>query len=411
MNFTPTGTAEQTTTTTSGEDHIKSLLSEDSGGSESTESVAEDTSVADAEAVAEQEEAEHVGVGEEGGSEESEDGSEQATGDEAEESEFTLTEQDSDYSPEAYQRAAEHYSRRAGRTLDPNEPGDRFLLRELMQRGEKISSMQREEAEAEEATAEEAEPAVEDTARQAQPPAKPTIEQVRAMVAGAKNYAKGNIVPEVALDFGNELRNAMVELIWGDKEAKNLPPVAQERANRVAEVLSTYAVMQIADAIPSILQATPSAVIQNHPGFARMAEEAQKGMAADEVLEAKDTKGNLMYPDFERLAQSGTIKKLVNTELREAVFSKDPHKNLVAKYKFAYRLAKNQPVDVSALTKASERGRTQEQERQRRVAAGKLPPGNSNRTGTSTSGSDFMNSLIKLGGSKFHDAVVRSRQK
>jgi hypothetical protein len=396
-------TATETTEGTSGEEKINSLLGGDSARqdppSNGTERVAEDTSVADADYAPDQEDTEHVDTtGGDGSEEEHPDGE-----DKAGEGEFELTERDADFSTDAYARAAAHYAKQSGKTLDPNDPGDRFILRELMERGQKIRELQSAEEDKPEVKA-----GAEDKAEEVKPaqPAKPTVEQIRARMKDASEYAAANIVPEVAMEFAKSFMDAM----WPGKGVGE--KISQEQATSIAKVFSTFAVMQIADAIPSILSAVPQAVVNGDPMFGRVRDMAVRESAYDAVTETRNKAGEAAYPDFDKLIENGEIKRQMNSEeLKNAVFAKDPHANLVAKLKFAYRLAKNQPVDVNALERASERGREEERKHQGKVAAGKLPPGSSRGSFAEPGkANNFMNRLIAGSGSKFHDAIVASRK-
>lgn len=385
----------------SSEKSIDSLLGADlqTPGNGTTD-VEEDTSVADADVATEQEPVTE-GVEQEAG-EESEDESSQGGSAEEGESDLELSESDTDFSEAAYARAAEHYSKRAGRTFDPKDPGDRWTLRELMQRGQKIKALQSEEAEAGEETEESGVGKTEE-AKPAEPPPKPTPEQIRARVKEAREYAKANIVPEVAQEFAD----GFVKALWPGKEVK----ISPEQAAALAEVFSTFAVMQIADAIPSIIGAVPNAV-KADPIFGRVYDMGTRESAIDEVLSVTNKAGESAYPDFEKLVDSGAIKKMLNSDdLKDAVFSRDPHKNLVAKLKFAYRLAKNQPVDLGALEKAAEAGRTQEKERAKKVGAGKLPPGSSRGSFTTPRrAGNFITTMVASSGSKFSKALAASKK-
>lgn len=398
MPFPKGDTAVADTDSSSGESRIDALLSQDSQTPTDTDTrAAEDTSVADADVAAEAEETEQVESEAEG--DDSGEGS--AEGDEeGGETDLELTDEDRDFSPDAYTRAAQHYSKQFGKTLDPNDPADRKLLGELMERGQRIKELQqtKEEEPEEEETAlaktEEVKPTV---------PVKLTPEQIKAQVAHAREYAKSNIVPEVAMDFANSLMASF----WPGKEIK----ISQEQANSLAETFSTFAIMQIADAMPAFIDQVPNAVTSRDPMFARMRERAVQESAIDEVLDARGEDGKALYPDFEKLADSGQIKRLMNgPELKEAQFSKDPYKNYVAKLKFAYKLARNQPVDSKALSKAAARGRESERERNTRIAAGKLPPGNTRSFAAPSRASNFIGRLVGDGGSKFHNAIVNSKK-
>jgi hypothetical protein len=324
---------------------------------------------------------------------------------EAGESDFALTEDDSDFSADAYARAAEHYSKRAGRQLDPNDPGDRFLLRELISRGQKIKELQAQPAE--ETEEEEAAPAKTEEAPPAAP-AKLTTEQMMQRMAEARVYAKQTLVPEVALAFSK----GIVDSLWPGKGVGE--KLTQEQANNLTETFSTFGAMLIADAMPAIFQAVPNAVINGDPMMGKVRDMAMRESALDELFEARDkVSGGELYPGLEKMLDSGEIKKQLNgPDLKDAVYSKDPYKNLVAKIKIAYKLARGKPVDTKALTKAAERGRAQERERSVRVAAGKLPPGNTRGSFAAPgTASNFINRLVSGGGSKFHRAIMESQKK
>jgi hypothetical protein len=355
----------------------------------------------------EREETERVDEGGEGGTEEETSGGEGEGGEEFDET--ALSEQDTDFSAAAYARAAAHYSKQAGKTLDPNDPGDKFLLRELMLRGQRIKALQALEEEPEETA--ETKPAVEET-KPAGPPAKPTIEQIKQQVAQARAYAKSQIVPEIAMDFAKSVMGPMVEAIWPGKNYGDKLSITPEIASAFTEGMSTFGAMMVADALTQIWPEIPKAVTAGDPMMARVRDMAVRESAVDEILGAMNKQGQPAYPDFDRLVENGSIKRIMNSDdLKNAVFeAKDPYKNLVAKLKFAYRLAKNQPVDVAALEKATERGREQAEERARRVGAGRTPPGSSRSGPGAPGGSSLMKDILGGGGSKFGRLLESARK-
>ena len=388
-----------------GEAKIDALLG--GGGSQQPTSdgadrAAEDTSVADADLAPEGEETAEGAEEAEGASEEEgAEGSEEESG----ETEFELTEQDSDFSDNAYTRAAEHYSKQFGKTLDPNDKADRAILRELIQRGQRIKALQSEEAPEEET--EEAEAGDKGKTEEVKPaqPVKLTVEQIKERVQQARKYAGDSLVPEVSLDFAQ----SFVKALWGDKA----PQLKQEQADEITKAFSTFGSLLIADAIPHILGAVPTAVMNGVPMMRNVVDMASREAAVDEVLGITNKGGQPAYPEFEKLVESGAIRKAMQgPELKDAVFSRDPQKNLVAKLKIAYKLAKGQGVDVEALEKASKAGRASEQERARRVAAGRTPPGSSRggAAGPATA-SNFIGRLVSGSGSKFARAIAESHKK
>lgn len=363
---------------------------------------AEDTSVADADMPTEGEETEVDESEAEGATEE-----EGATGEEeAGETDFALTEDDSDFSADAYARAAEHLNKARKRPLDLNDPDDHDTVREWMSRGKKIAELQASRSE-ENVEEEEAAPAKTEEAPPAAP-AKLTTEQIMQRMAEARQYAKSTLVPEVAKEFSTGIVNAL----WPGKGVGE--KMTQEQHNALTETFSTFGAMLIADAMPSIFQAVPQAVINGDPMMGRVRDMAMREAALDELFEARDkVSGGELYPGLEKMLDSGEIKRQLNgAELKDAVFSKDPYKNLVAKIKVAYKFARGKPVDTKALTKAAERGRAQERERNVRVGAGKLPPGSSRGSFAAPgTANNFINRLVAGGGSKFHRAIMESQKK
>lgn len=145
----------------------------------------------------------------------------------------------------------------------------------------------------------------------------------------------------------------------------------------------------------------------------RVHDMATREAAIDELLEAKDSKGAVEFPDLERLVNSGAIKQAMNSpDLKDAVFAKDPYKNLVAKMKIAYKMAQGQRTDPQMLQKAVERGRKDANDRARKVAAGKLPPGSSAAGFTKASPNrDFVSNLLgNSNGGKFSRALAQSKK-
>jgi hypothetical protein len=393
-----TVTATQDNSGSFGEDHIDSLLTADlqnNGNGDGATGAAEDTSVAGATETPEQEETERVDTtGDEVSDEETAD-----AGNAGEFDESALSEQDRDFSASAYEKAAKHYSKQAGRDLDPDDPGDRWMLREMMIRGQKIKELQSAEATEEEETEE---PKVDETRQAGTEPHKPTTQEIMEAVGRARQQAKSQIVPEVAMEFAKNFLGAM----WPGKKID----FSQEQANALAETFGTFAIMQIADVLPVIFENVPQAVVNRDPMMARVRDMAVRESAVDEILGTMNKGGQPAFPDFERLVDSGAIKRAMQSEdLKDAVFNKDPYKNLVAKLKMAYKLAKNQPVDVATLEQATARGREQAEERARRVAAGRTPPGSS-RSGTGAPGgpAGLKRDILSGGGSKFSRAIAEA---
>jgi len=374
-----------------GEDRITSLLGADLTPTETEDTATGDTPVAGDEPNVE--EGTRPGEGEatpdetEPGTEETPDGGGEGGEGEAEE-EFNLDELETDFAESAYAKAAAHYSKQFGKTLDPNDAGDRAMLRELMDRGRKISELQTREPEDEEEEETEAAPAAPAA------PAKTPQEIQKERLAGARDYAKAAIVPEVAMEFGQKF----VEALWPGKDVK----LTQEQANGLAETFTMFGALLIGDAIPSIMQATPRAVEAAYPEFKTIISIAGRERAIDEVVGATDQAGTAAFPGIDKLIENGTIKRIMDSELKDAVFnSKDAHKNLVAKIKTAYKMARGQGVDVNLVRSAVAKGKELAVSRARKVAAGRTPPGSSRSASASRgrTGSQFIDQLVNAGGS------------
>jgi hypothetical protein len=385
----PTGTA--VADTASSVSNINDLLGADLAPVETEAPVAEDTSVAEPEAEVEEGTETEVegdetteGEPEEG---ETEEGEETESGEE----EFDVADLETDFAESAYAKAAAHYSKQFGREVDPNDQADRAMLKELMERGRKISELQTTEPEEEpeeegtEKPVEKEKPVV---TRSPEERLQDTIKEVRA-------YAKSNVNPAVAKEIVLPMMQAMANFIWGkDKAAKVFEGRSDADLAELSENLSAAMAMQIIDAIPGITSGIPAVVQREYPYMSKMHEMAEKEAAVDEILGATDKAGAEQYPGFAKLVDSGAINRaLASPELKDAVFNKDPFKNRVAKLKVAFRLARNERVDPKMLAEASKRGRTAEKERATRVAAGRTSPGSSSRGGA-PGRTDFLQSLV-----------------
>jgi hypothetical protein len=391
---TPAGEAS-----VSSDSHIDSLLGADLGTTETAETAGEDTSVAGGDvAVEEEPDATATETEAEPDAEDAEGAAEVAEGEEeAGDEELSLDELETDFSDATYAKAADHWKKR-GVELDPANAGHRAFLKDWMERGQKIAELQA--GQAEEPEEEAAEPAAKDA-----PPAKTPQEQFKERLAGAREYAKANIVPEVAMEFSK----GIVDALWPGKDVK----LTQEQANSLATTFSTFAIMQIADAIPSILGAAPKSVANAYPHFERMHDMATREAAVDELMNATDkATGQASFPRLEQLVESGAIKRAMNgPDLKDAVFSKDPYKNLVAKLRMAYKLANNERVNPALLEKAVQRGKELANTRNRSVAAGRLPPGKTRSGAAPSSGpSGFMQTLVAGSESKFGRALAEARR-
>lgn len=388
-----TATPSQAEAATS-ESFINDLLGADLSVAEEVETqVAEDTSVTEPDVETEEGVESEVVEGDDATELEGDepDGEEEVE-EEAAEEEFNLSELETDYAESAYSKAAQHYQKTTGKQLDPNDKADRALLKELMDRGRKISELQSKEPEEEpEEEATEEQPAA--TTAQARTPE----QMLQERVIGVKAYAKEAFNPAVAKEVVLPMMQAIAEFMYPGKGAEALSGRSEQQLRDLSEALTAAMAMQIADAVPQIVAATPGAVAAHYPYFVKSQELAENQDVLDTLMNETDKQGNPMYPGLDKLVNSEAINKhLQSPELKNAVFNKDPFKNKQAKLKVAYRLARNERVDPQMLANASKRGRAAEQERQKRVAAGRTSPGNSNGRSAPARFS-FLNDLVGNG--------------
>lgn len=379
------------TTDVSGEEQIDSLLGQDlnTGG----DNAAGDTPMADIDTTPERETTERVDE-----QVEPEEVDETDAGDVEDESgDEGLEESDleTDFSDASYHKAAEHYSKTFGKNLDPNDAGDRRILQELLQRGQKIRELQSSREET---------PEVEETPEETPKPAASLTPEQReantvAIMEHFEKYAEQAVVPKVAERFANKFLAAL----WPGKKID----FSQEQSTALAKAFTAFGSMLIFDAMPSFLNAVPNALVENDPIFATVRDMGMRESAVDEMLSATGRDGAGLYPDFERLVDNGSIKRMMNSEeLKGAKFNDDPQKNLVAKLKIAYKMARNQPVNTDLIRKANERGALAERDRQRKVRSGRLPSGSSGTGFANPSRAEnFMSGLIGSSGSKFSRAL------
>jgi hypothetical protein len=404
----PSAPPASSTENASGDEAINSLLGVGLDTTETEAPVTEDTSVADRGTEVEEEaepgveETEVEPAEEETETEES--GEEEPEGEEESgEEEFDVSDLETDFAESAYKRAAEHYSKQFGKELDPNDQADRALLRELMERGRKISELQAgQETEEEEETEETTEAPATETAP------KTPEEVITAQLESARNYAKTNINPIILAKAFTPMIHAMAKVFWGDKAKSFIESTKPEALMELAQEMDTVMTLKGMEIANGILPNVGKAVESAYPFFSKSQDLAEKEAAVDEIL------GDKAYAGFDKLVDSGAINRaLASPELKDAVFHKDPFKNRVAKLKFAFRLARNERVDPKMLAEASKRGREAERTRSVRVAAGRTPPGSSNR-GTAPAGTGkFISQLVQNGSSRaaklFRD-VGRTKQ-
>lgn len=384
------------TENTSGDEAINSLLGADLA-TETETATAEDTSaggrgttVEDEVETGVEETTEEPTTEEEEGTEES--GEEEPTEeDESGAEDFDVSDLETDFAESAYKRAAEHYSKQFGKTLDPNDQGDRALLRELMERGRKISELQsREETEEEpeETTGTE-------TETEKAPVFKTQEEYFQHQIKGAVEYAKTNVNPVVLKEAVLPMMGAMMKFFWGDKAKDIIASKRPEDVMELAQAMDAVMTLKGQEIAGGILANVGKQVETQYPFFSKSQDLAEKEEAIDQIL------GDPAYTGFDKLVDNGAINRaLASPDLKDAVFSKDPFKNRVAKLKMAFKLARNERVDPKMLAEASRRGREAERTRSAKVAAGRTPPGSSNRGAAAGTSGKFISSLVQNGSSR-----------
>jgi hypothetical protein len=321
-----------------------------------------------------------------------------------EESEFGITDADRDYSDEAYQRAAAHYAKVTGVELDPNT--HRKILRELMDRGQKIKELQEAAEKPAEAKAEEGadKPAEEAAAEGAKPAERKQITP-QELLTQARAYAKEGIVPELAMDFAKGL----VSALWPGN-TKAVDAVTQEQATALMEWGRTWISVQIADALPSIMGAVPQ-VMGNDPVYSRVRDMATREQVVEEIEATVGPDKKPLYPDFEQLTESGAIKRVMNSpDFKAMRLHKDPVKNLVAKTKLAIASARGEAGSVAAVEKAVAKGREVERKSNAAQGAARVSPGSSKGGFDTNSGKKgFVDSLLTSRGGKFSKLINEKR--
>jgi hypothetical protein len=378
----------------SGESTINDLLS---AGLDTTETEVQDvgdTPVSEPETEVEGEEGTEP-EGDEATGEASEDDAESEDAEEESGDEEFGGDLETDFSDATYAKAAAHWDKR-GVKLDPNDEGHRAMLKDWIERGQKIAELQSAQAEPGES---EEESTTEQAAAPKAQPARTPEEQLQDRITGVRTYAKETYNPVVAKEIVMPMAQAFVNLFWGkDKGAKVLEGRTDADIAEFTQAISAAMTLQIADALPQIVGATPAAVIDRYPGLKTVLENQEKEELFGTMEDAVDGQGNLLYPGIGKLVENGAINREL-AKLRDSTFSKDQKKDRLKKLEIAFQLAAGHRVDPNIVSKAVQRGRASERERQTRVAAGRTSPGNSSR-GNSTTRSTLLTQLVGGGESR-----------
>jgi len=316
-----------------------------------------------------------------------------------EESELTFDENDRDYSDAAYEKAAKVYSKNLKVQFDPKDPKDRAVLREMMQRKEAFERMK-----AQETSATEEDEGTEEVAKPTQTEA-PTAEQIADYLARNAAVAEKRVVPQVAMHVATKFVNAM----WPGKNVK----VTQEQANGITSFFQEMFQLAMDDAAPTVFQMVNQG-LRSDPVYGRVGTIAVRENAFELLDSQKNEQGQPRYPDLERMATSGMLKRVMakNAWISQikAGDGRDEVKNYAAQIDAAYKIAKGEQVNPAVVKKAVQTGRKLATDNAKRVAAGRVASGKT-KGGFSTGPSDAekaVNDLVSEGGSRFADAVANS---
>ena len=399
------GSTETAESTSSREEQINSLLGGDLATTETVDNAAEDTSVADVDTTVEDEPTTQDDTTDADADATSDDDGADADAAGDDETELSFDNLENDFAESEYQRAAAHLAKK-GLQVDLNNPGHRAHLKDWLERGQDATRARAELKAAAEASKTESEPEA-----QVEPAkVKTREEQYQETLTGARAYSKESFNPQVAKDVMLPVAVAFAKFFWGDKAAGfKLEERSVEDLREFTEALDTAMSIKLADYTPALLQAIPQAVTSAFPHLPQAQEMAMKETITTELVTAVDDKGRSQYPGIDKLIENGTIKRIREGELKDAVFSKDPVKNFAAKCRVAYRMAMGQNPNPELVSKAIQRGKNIQKERQRQVGAGKLPPGSSRRGFADTSKTTLKDQLLGGGGSKFSQMLRDSK--
>jgi hypothetical protein len=301
-----------------------------------------------------------------------------------------------DFSDDAYQKAAAHWSKQWGKQLDPSQPFDRSILRELMSRGQKISELQSVPAEAEEAE--------EEQAAEASPETKPQVdtpEAIQKFVEGVDKFAEGMIRDEVTIPQVKRL----VANLFGDKVAENLDP-KQTRA--VARDFIANQLMILNDVLPQILNKVIPDLFKKQLGsdfplLSDMHTSQMETRAFSDLTGEKDKAGRPLYGDLQKMKDGGALDAVFKEYpwLKDGNFkdSKDKPLSTMENRKYilraAYNMARGRAVSPEVLSQIALKGKEQAARAADVTAASKLAAGESKGDFTQKP-SDLLSDMVKF---------------
>lgn len=377
-----------------------------SGISDGEESSSEETDTATAEGEDSPQETEQdEGVEAEESTEE--EGSEAEDSEEEPDEEEALlpSEEETDFSDAAYERYAKHFSKQFGNEIDPTDPLQRKMLRELIQRGQALA---RQKAEAEAEPEEEAgeEPATKEPAATAQPPA--TVEQYLERLS---QYTAPRINPKVAEHFGKRFTNAL----WPDK---NVSLTAKQSSDLLQTFMDMGLMLFTEEMIPATQARMHEFVEQAYPYIGRVQQTAITEQALENLESTTGKDGQPLYPDLETLADSGVIRKVFqdNPWISKGNYVDakgkrlDPLQQTQRQLEIAVKIARGEHINPNIVRKAVETGKKSAQKSARTIASSRLSAGRTKGaiSATKSSGS-VIDQLKGVGGDDFSSAIARDR--
>lgn len=289
---------------------------------------------------------------------------------EEESDELSLEESDRDYSDAAYKKAADHYSKTKKIQLNPDDPAHRAMLKEVMDRGRDFAVMKaKEAAEAAKTEEEEAEAGkTEESVAKA-----PTDEQIQSAITNLQTFAKTRVVPKVASHITSRFTTALSKMI--DEETGKWK-VTQETANEFSEVMTEMLYHGLNDALPFIIDKN-FAALGADPIMTRVTSMAVREGAFEHLDSLKDKAGKQLYPDLEKMVDSGEIQAALkaNPWIGKSTFDeRDPIRREAKRIEAAYKIARGEKV-VPQVTEAVETGKKQAEAAARARGAARVAPG------------------------------------
>jgi hypothetical protein len=333
-----------------------------------------------------------------------------------EETDFSLSDEDRDYSDAAYARAAKHWSKTFGQEVNPQDPLQRAMLREMMNRGEVISKLQTKETK--EPTAAEAAAATEQAAVEQQPKPFTTEQLIEQYETCKTGVADTMYVPAVGERYASDLATEMARALWPKEYAdrNKRVEVSPEQSKALMRVMIAGVTLVTGNLVPTILKDVLPTVQRAYPELPTMHEERIRASALESLDTAKNTDGTPKYPDVGTFIENGSLK----AQMAELEKSMGPIRggNVREAYskrlELAYKMARGERVNPAALQRAAEAGRSNATRTARAAGAARNAPGASTRALGSTkpnAGRSFMESLVGTDEDKFAKAVAASEKK